>query len=850
MKKYILVVSFVIVMFATVISGNSIFANAENIQNKKTMEQIVPPTNDGTIELQLSNEVEHMSVVEGNSLEDNQKSTEDSNNQIMEQGQTQDVNSRAIIPSVWGTSPVSFDEDTGILTVNPGVIAPRISSGYIDSANTIKKEAIKEIILENGVKAPANSNYLFSGNSSNYWFNNLTSIYGDLDISNVTNASYMFFHAEKLLSLDVSNWNTSKVTDMRFMFFSTGSLITLDVAEWNTSNVTTMQSMFGNGYSLISLDVSNWNTSEVVNMSNLFAFTISLINLDVSEWKTDKVTMMNGTFSGTERLSNLDVSEWDTSQVTSMYSMFSRTQSLTSLDVRNFNTSKVTDMQSMFSGSNVSILDVNNWDIGLVTNMEGMFRETVNLTRLNLSAWDTRNVTNIKNMFFNANLHELTLGEHSILNTTTALPAIKTASGAYSGKWERINPTFPYSVYNSSNDFMSNYDGSMAGTYVWQLASYTITYDLNGGTNNLSNPSEYTYSVGVSSFANPTKTGYTFLGWEDSSGNPITNISTTATGNKTLTATWEVSTYTITYDLDGGTNDLSNPSNYTYGIGVSSFANPTKTGYTFLEWVDESDNPITDISMTATGNKTLMAKWEANIYTIMYDLDGGTNALNNPSNYTYGVGVSSFANPTKTGYIFQGWVDESDNPITDISTTATGNKTLIAKWEEKRYEIITYFSAVANGSVNTITSTKIMISFSKDISTLSIEDINISNANIQVSNLIPLGSGVYEVAISGDWREGALVDISFNQGELPGRSLTDVIITPSTQIAILHKAKTDTGVTPPTPEKPANGSNNGDSNTLPQTGHNNLSMIMMLVAGLLISGGCLISRIKNKIKEY
>ena len=221
----------------------------------------------------------------------------------------------------------------------------------------------------------------------------------------------------------------------------------------------------------------------------------------------------------------------------------------------------------------------------------------------------------------------------------------------------------------------------------WTANQYGITYYLAGGTNDSSNPSSYTYGTGVTSFAPATKTGYTFAGWFDAAtgGNAIIEITTTDIEAKTLYAHWTANQYGITYDLAGGTNDSSNPSSYTYGTGVTSFAPAIKTGYTFVGWFDAASggNEITEITTTDIENKTLYAHWTANQYGIAYELDGGTNAISNPSSYTYGTGVTSFAPATKTGYTFVGWFDapSGGNEITAIFTTSTGAKTLYAKWE-------------------------------------------------------------------------------------------------------------------------------------------------------------------------
>ena len=239
-------------------------------------------------------------------------------------------------------------------------------------------------------------------------------------------------------------------------------------------------------------------------------------------------------------------------------------------------------------------------------------------------------------------------------------------------------------------------------TAQWAPAVYDISYVLNGGSPT-SNPTTYTYGVGVTSFADATgKTGYTFAGWYDdaTAGNPVTTISTTETGNKTLYARWTPNEYDIVYHLDGGDNDSANPAKYTYDVGVASFEDATKDGYHFLGWYDaaEGGNLITNISSTATGTKDLYAHWD---YTITYDLDGGTNGTN-PTHYEFGTGVASFNPASKTGHDFQGWYDAATggNKVTTIPATAKEDKTLYARFTPSEYTIAYELDGGTNSTAN------------------------------------------------------------------------------------------------------------------------------------------------------
>ena len=144
--------------------------------------------------------------------------------------------------------------------------------------------------------------------------------------------------------------------------------------------------------------------------------------------------------------------------------------------------------------------------------------------------------------------------------------------------------------------------------------------------------------------------------------------------------------YNISYELNGGTNDAANPTDYTYGTGVAEggFKAPVKEGHTFGGWYSDAGftTKVTSISTTQTGDVKLYAKFTASSYRIRYELDGGSNATTNPTDYTYGVGVAGFADASKTGYTFDGWYSDAafTTRVTSISAAATGNMTLYAKF--------------------------------------------------------------------------------------------------------------------------------------------------------------------------
>ena len=250
---------------------------------------------------------------------------------------------------VWGTCPVTLDE-VGNLTVGAGELSRTFPFNNGDKSN------ITSITLTGPVVAPINSSGLLS-------FGNILFIKGmeNLDTTQVTDMSQMFYGNGRMGSLDVSQLNTDKVTNMRAMFASSYNLSLFGLSQLNTANVTDMGAMFASCDAMTSLDLSNFDTSNVTNMQQMF--------------------------SRSEGLEALDLSNFDTSKVTNMQYMFDNCKALETLDLSNFNTANVTDMQYMFAGSSkLTTLNLSNFDLTSINgdNAYGMFSKLTSLSKLTL----------------------------------------------------------------------------------------------------------------------------------------------------------------------------------------------------------------------------------------------------------------------------------------------------------------------------------------------------------------------------------------------------------------------------------------------------------------------------------
>ena len=220
--------------------------------------------------------------------------------------------------------------------------------------------------------------------------------------------------------------------------------------------------------------------------------------------------------------------------------------------------------------------------------------------------------------------------------------------------------------YNGESewDFETPVTADLTLTAKWQINQYTITFDTAGGSEVPSITQDY--GTAITPPAAPTRTGYTFAGWDR-------EIPTTMpAGDMTITARWTVNQYTITLKPENGGQDIVIKQDY--GTAITAPANPTKTGYTFAGW--DKTIPTT----MPAGDMTITARWTVNQYTITLKPENGGQDI--VIKQDYGTAITAPANPTKTGYTFAGW----DKTIP--STMPAGDMTITARWTENRVIVI------------------------------------------------------------------------------------------------------------------------------------------------------------------
>ncbi len=242
----------------------------------------------------------------------------------------------------------------------------------------------------------------------------------------------------------------------------------------------------------------------------------------------------------------------------------------------------------------------------------------------------------------------------------------------------------------------------------WEHPTYNITYELDGGTNSVSNPSTFilTSSAGEDiTIQAPSKADHIFEGWfyDTAFTKPVTKDDDgwhiKADSNITVYAKFILGKWNISYVhmVDGvETKDFyvnnTNPSEYTYGKTVKLDPLST-TGYEYDGiYTDKECSLRADkITATDTGNKVFYVKWTENTYVINYVLTDGNSDMpdaatithENPSERKYSQTVTlKDAVTTDNAYVFAGWYSDKDMTLRTATVSAANDVTLYAKWEK------------------------------------------------------------------------------------------------------------------------------------------------------------------------
>jgi len=218
----------------------------------------------------------------------------------------------------------------------------------------------------------------------------------------------------------------------------------------------------------------------------------------------------------------------------------------------------------------------------------------------------------------------------------------------------------------------------------WNVNSYTIVFNSNGGTTLPSVELEYGASIVLPTSVQ--KEGFVFDGWyQDSLLTMLMNLTTMPSHDLTLHAKW-IQAFKIVFNPSGGHTEL--PHIYLApGMAYGFYGNlpvARKEGYTFKGWfTDSSGGTVVNENTMFSGDKdtTLYAHYTVNQYVISFNTNGGS-AL--PSKvFNFGSVVDVPTNIEKKGFVFDGWYLDSGliYPM-NLTTMPAKDITLYAKWKD------------------------------------------------------------------------------------------------------------------------------------------------------------------------
>ena len=175
---------------------------------------------------------------------------------------------------------------------------------------------------------------------------------------------------------------------------------------------------------------------------------------------------------------------------------------------------------------------------------------------------------------------------------------------------------------------------------VWNTNKYTITFDTNGGSEIA--PITQDYGTAITAPADPTREGYTFIGWDKAIP------ATMPAENVTVTAQWEINRYTVTFDTAGGSEIA--PITQDYGTAITAPADPTREGYTFIGWDKAIPATMPAENMTVTAQWQLAARMPDRELVIYYKSVGRLNTITeDPSLVEYTSSDESVVTVDKDG---------------------------------------------------------------------------------------------------------------------------------------------------------------------------------------------------------
>ncbi len=233
----------------------------------------------------------------------------------------------------------------------------------------------------------------------------------------------------------------------------------------------------------------------------------------------------------------------------------------------------------------------------------------------------------------------------------------------------------------------------------WVLDTFNLHFNINGGLGLAPASQEVLFGDLASPVADPLRTGHSFRSWntlQNGSGTVWDFDNTTKPAqDTTLFAQWDINSYTLSFDLQGGDSELPPTQDVVFESLAIPVADPTREGHSFTGWNTASDGSGTTWDFASTlmpdNAVTLYAQWEINSYNLHFHVNGGDSLAPDSQLIVFGDLASAVSEPSRTGFTFTGWNTEPNGQglAWDFATTRmpAENLTLYAQWSINSYVV-------------------------------------------------------------------------------------------------------------------------------------------------------------------
>ncbi len=244
----------------------------------------------------------------------------------------------------------------------------------------------------------------------------------------------------------------------------------------------------------------------------------------------------------------------------------------------------------------------------------------------------------------------------------------------------------------------ANVTANVTVTANFAIDTFTLTYTAgSGGSISGTTPQTVDYGTNGTAVTAVPNTGYHFVSWSDGNLN-ATRADSTVTADVTVSASFAINTYTLTYTAGaGGSISGTSPQTVDYNTSGTAVTALPSTGYHFVSW---SDGVLTASRTDAnvTADVTVTANFAIDTFTLTYTAGaGGSISGTTPQTVDYNTSGTAVTAVPNTGYHFVSW---SDGVLTASRTDAnvTDNVTVTANFAIDTYTIAA--SAGVGGSIS------------------------------------------------------------------------------------------------------------------------------------------------------